>query len=730
MLKNVRISTQIAAGFTVIILMLVLLGAFAWRQLSRLDEVQHRGAAASEQAITASEIAIGAQRAGNAVARFQRDPSSENGEAIIEAMTTVRNLSAELSRLGNTGAGALMRLKERHLGETRLLIEERTEHHRVRETMSALGVEHRRGIGGLKDALDQRGAREEAFLALAASDAFLVTRIRLDRFFDGGTVEDFDSATAPQEAVLDHLTRLGELSLTPAERGMLTTASEGVTRFWQTALELRTLEEEARAALAQVEATSEEVHVLVASIQAEEVANAEAAEGYALRLMDSTMTSILAGVLISIAVGGLIAAAIALSVGRRLKRVSRQTETLAEGDLSIDIDGTEGANEIATMARALGVFKTNALERERLSEVARAAEAEASAAREQQMKKQARVVQEIGAGLNRLAAGDLTQDIRNDAADPFPAEYDGLREAFNALVGSLSGTISRVADVAEQVRTGSQEITAAAQDLSGRAETQAATLEESAAALNELNESVRATAERARAAEQVSRDNRDIAARGVGVVKEAVTAMQGIEKSSDQITRIIAVIDDIAFQTNLLALNAGVEAARAGEAGRGFAVVASEVRGLAQRASESAREIKALISESAMQVELGSGLVGRTGESLAQILGKAEEVSEQITAIAAAAHDQAIGLGEINAGVNQLDQVTQQNAAVAEETTAAAASLQQQSDDLMSEISGFRTATRAHQAPAAKPRAVEPDWGTRPPAARAVNGRSNQFLEF
>ena len=343
----------------------------------------------------------------------------------------------------------------------------------------------------------------------------------------------------------------------------------------------------------------------------------------------------------------------------------------------------------------------------RAAESARA-EAEANAARERERTQQAeaalqaRVVSEISAGLERLAAGNLAQPIDSPAHDPFPQAYEALRASYNSVLAQLGRTVAEIDQIAASVRDDSGEIEKAAQDLSGRAETQAATLEQSAAALTELTESVRAAAARAAEGETVSRNNRDRAEGGARVVQDAIAAMHAIEKSAGQITRIVDVIEDIAFQTNLLALNAGVEAARAGEAGRGFAVVASEVRGLAQRASESAREIKGLIAESGDHVKTGSELVSRTGQSLTEILSMASEVEKLMAEISVSAREQSVGLSEINTGVTQLDQVTQQNAAVAEESTAAASSLRQNADALVQVLTHFQ----ADQGQSSRPQAA------------------------
>ena len=300
-------------------------------------------------------------------------------------------------------------------------------------------------------------------------------------------------------------------------------------------------------------------------------------------------------------------------------------------------------------------------------------------------------VNEIGASLSRLAEGDLEQRI--DKA--FIPALDKLRRDFNDSVDTLQAAMQKISHNVHGIRGGTEEIRISSDDLSKRTEQQAASLEETAASLDEITAAVRKTAEGASHARQVVGSAKNEAEQSGEVVRQAVEAMAGIEKSSGQIGQIIGVIDEIAFQTNLLALNAGVEAARAGEAGRGFAVVASEVRALAQRSAEAAKEIKALISASTAQVEQGAGLVGEAGNVLQRIVAKVGEINGIIAEIAASAQEQSTGLEQVNTAVNQMDQMTQQNAAMVEESTAATHALVQETEDLSRQVARFRLGAKA-----------------------------------
>jgi methyl-accepting chemotaxis protein len=388
---------------------------------------------------------------------------------------------------------------------------------------------------------------------------------------------------------------------------------------------------------------------------------------------------------------------------RPLRDITASMERVAEGDLSAEIAGLDRKDDIAPMARAVQVFKDNAL-------ALRTAESEAGAARtvsereraqndalrEENAAAQALVVTEIGAGLSRLAEGDLTHRIEAQ----FPGEYASLKTDFNGALTRLQETMSRIATTAQGIQSGTGEISQAADDLARRTEQQAASLEETAAALDEITATVRKTAEGAAHARDVVGSASQEAVASGSVVEGAVQAMAGIERSAGQISQIIGVIDEIAFQTNLLALNAGVEAARAGEAGKGFAVVASEVRALAQRSADAAKEIKTLIQASGEQVGSGVELVGKAGQALARIAAQITEINVVVAEIASSAREQATAMGEVNTAINSMDQVTQQNAAMVEQSTAASHAIAEEATTLTGLVGQFRVAAGMRAGPA------------------------------
>lgn len=314
-------------------------------------------------------------------------------------------------------------------------------------------------------------------------------------------------------------------------------------------------------------------------------------------------------------------------------------------------------------------------------------------AEQAQMKKeQDHVLELLNNALDRLANGDLTSSIAEKTAP----QFEGLIANFNAAVGNLSGAFAQIVEEANKISGNTRELTAATDDMARRTEQQAAALEETAAAVEEITTISKLSAQRSEEAKAIVESSAVEAARSRDVVTDAVKAMGAIEESSQKITQIISVIDEISFQTNLLALNAGVEAARAGEAGKGFAVVAQEVRELAQKSAAAARDITTLIATSAGDVESGVALVLKTGESLEQIQKRIQSVNDQIGEIATASREQSGRLSEINASVNELDHVTQQNAAMVEQTTASAFSLASEADGLTEQVGQFSVGETRH----------------------------------
>ncbi|VFU09106.1 Chemoreceptor McpA [Methylocella tundrae] len=400
-------------------------------------------------------------------------------------------------------------------------------------------------------------------------------------------------------------------------------------------------------------------------------------------------------------VGGAAAILTALGVGWWMSRIIAEPVTLmtgvmnrlAGGDHSVEIPGLDRKDEVGLMAGAVQAFKNAAIAKVKRDaaeaesiKVWQKEEEERTAKTAEEARHDQIAIQSLADGLDRLARGDLVYRIET----PFGPKAAQLRTDFNAAVDKLQQTMVSIRSNTDGIASGSGEIASAADDLSRRTEQQAAGLEETAATLDQITATVKNTADGALRAQTVVSAAKSDADHSGEVVREAITAMGEIEKSSKQIGQIIGVIDEIAFQTNLLALNAGVEAARAGDAGHGFAVVASEVRALAQRSAEAAKEIKSLISASTTQVSQGVDLVGETGKALGRIVAQVAEINTVVGAIAASAQEQASALHQVNTAVNQMDQVTQQNAAMVEETTAAAHALGQESEELARLVGVFQ----------------------------------------
>lgn len=394
------------------------------------------------------------------------------------------------------------------------------------------------------------------------------------------------------------------------------------------------------------------------------------------------------------AITSAIAAALALGlivmlVGRVVTRpvlsLGKAMDAMADHDYDCDVPCLDRGDEVGMMAKRLEKFRDQLAQDER----ERALRAEEDKLRQQ-------LFSRLAEGLSEIADGRVDRPIDMAEFSELGEHSLQICKDFNDVLLNLKSVLSTVTRTAETVRSSAQEISESVVDQSKRSEAQAVTLEESAAAIETLSMSVEQTADHAADANKRITQNRQQAQSGGEVVEQTVEAMRNIEQSSDKITAIIGVIDDIAFQTNLLALNAGVEAARAGEAGRGFAVVASEVRALAQRASESANEIKELILTSGEQVTKGSELVNKAGDALQEIINGVTHASDLVSQIASGSRDQADNLREIKESVTELDRVTQRNAAMIEEASAASRSLSDEAAKMSQVLKVFKLTEADH----------------------------------
>jgi methyl-accepting chemotaxis protein len=439
---------------------------------------------------------------------------------------------------------------------------------------------------------------------------------------------------------------------------------------------------------------------------------------------------------LTFAFGGLLAFFLARSVSNPITALTKSMRELAAGNFAVALPGLKRKDEVGNIARAVDEFKVKAAEKaqreaaekveqdqrteaERQAALAKMTDefqavvggiVEAAAAgdfsRRVALEGKSGLVLNVGTLINGLcdnvanALRDLVQMLtalaEGNLAERIVADYQGdfaaLKNNANAAAERIGRTVAEIKRAAREVTNASGEISGSTTDLSQRTEEQAASLEQTSASMEEIAATVKKNAENAQQANDSTAKARHIADRSGQVVAEAVAAMAQIESSSGKIADIIGVIDEIARQTNLLALNAAVEAARAGDAGRGFAVVASEVRTLAQRSSQAAKDIKDLITNSSGQVQQGVDLVNKTGAALAEIVAAIKEVADLVSDIAGASMEQANGIEQVNRALNQMDEVTQQNAALVEENAATAKTLEHQARAMDERVAYFQLA--------------------------------------
>lgn len=341
----------------------------------------------------------------------------------------------------------------------------------------------------------------------------------------------------------------------------------------------------------------------------------------------------------------------ARSISRPIRAAADLADTIGAGDLSQRLK-IDSADEVGHLGEALNAMADG-------------------------LEKKALIAETV-------ANGDLTMNV--DLA----SEKDVLGRALRKMVDRLNDLLGQVQVASEQIGSGSTQVSDSAQTLSQGATESAASLEEITASMTEMASQTKLNAENAGQANSLSKGAQNAANRGSSLMSELVKAMGDINRSGEDISKIIKVIDEIAFQTNLLALNAAVEAARAGQHGKGFAVVAEEVRNLAGRSAKAAKETAELIENSAEKTRHGNQIVEKTEAALKGIVAGTTKVSDLVAEIAAASNEQSEGIGQVNQGLNQIDQVTQQNTANAEESAAASEELASHAAQLQAMLAQFK----------------------------------------
>ncbi|ANC93176.1 methyl-accepting chemotaxis protein [Azospirillum humicireducens] len=769
-----KVGTRIQVGFLLILALLVLVAALGVRSLSTLEAGFNRYASISDNSLLLSDIdgsfsdmrrnALNYSFTGNTAVVA---PIQQQQKKLTEMLRASRDATLDAGRRANIER--MIEQLESYGAHFTQLVKLREQRDRlVADEMMPQGVKAREGLSKVIANSIAAGDFETAAYAGQALETLILARLSAQRFLTDPADKWADEAQNRMDGFLNSFDALTARLTDPALKRSAEESAQTAARYRESLKRVIAAIRDAQSlAFGVMPKEAEEFASLAGkTIVAQSDARKTVLTG-AQTDMENTSTLLIGMAVGAFALGILIALVTARSIVRPVVQMTGTMTELAAGNLAVDVPALENRDEIGRMAKAVLVFKENAIEKKRMDEAERERlEAERRTAEAQRAREQAigeeiaglidavskgdlerridlagkdgfyrtmseginrltdtveAVIADLGEVLSALAQGDLNRRVTRD----YQGAFERVKTDVNATSTRLAEIVGQITQAAETIAAAAAEVSLGSSDLADRTEQQASSLEETAASMEELGATVRSNADNAQRANVMATQARSSAESGGGVAGSAIEAMRRIEESSRKITDIIGVIDEIAFQTNLLALNAAVEAARAGDAGRGFAVVAQEVRQLAQRSAQASKEIKGLILDSDAQVKDGVDLVSKAGEALQGIVSGVQQVATLIAEMASASAEQATALDEINSTVANMDEMTQKNAALVEETTAAAQAMSGQAGDLKALVGFFKFEQAAGYGYAAAPHAMTGAYSA-PTTRRPPPQTSNQ----
>jgi methyl-accepting chemotaxis protein len=740
MTNRISIKARLFGGFGILVLIGLLLPAYAVLQVNGIMNTVREMAALSEGNSRIFEVSVHLQAIRRAILQYQYDGN-------VEALKETRE--RERSTIDLMKASMMTARSEEHLkSEQELLV--KLEKLRTDRERLAVAVQKMRQA---KEELFGIDKQLDGYLAMAEA----AVQSRPDEVLATRTITLKMKVAALQVATWRYMDTLGNEEMRIYQE-VLSEANQAydLVRIGKLPIELESLLEPLHATMqkhaeifdkasnsliegdriyrSEVLPLTQLIAAKLDDIAATTTKVFSAAKSRTERTISSTIyIQALLGVL-ALVLGGLFAVIIARSIVRPIDGIRVAMTALASGDSEVAIPGRDNRDEIGTMARAVEVFKANAFAKNRLEAEVRARTLSEKEEAEQKLAEERAFQSELSKLVEAASSGDFSRRIdlsgksgltaklgsgvntwadnisaafgqvrevmsalaNGDVTRRMEGEYEGdlaqLRNEINRMADGISSVVGRIVGAAATVQGATHEIGSGVTDLAERTEQQASALEETAASMEQMSATVRQNALNAQEANRAATSTRDLAIGGGEIAGRAVAAMSRIEDSSRQITEIVDLIEEIAFQTNILALNAAVEAARAGDAGRGFAVVANEVRALSQRSSQALKDIKTQIASSDASVKAGVDLVKQAGISLGEIVESVKRVAGLVAEIAAASQEQSTGIEQVSRAIGSMDQMTQQNASLVEETNSALNSAQTQVGELQSAVSFFKTA--------------------------------------